>query len=269
AVPMYGTQAEIDGFTIVAGGSRKGPVLFDDFLVSRKVPRDLRVRPLLPQADKKRQFRFAAVGDPQFGFGGGGLEYDAEKLRIAIREINDSGAALSILLGDYAHKAEETRESFELLAKVTKRLAGPCHAVRGNHDPVDLYRKHVQKKLDYSFKHKGVRFVMIDAPGKVGLSADQLSWIESELREADRAGEEIIVCSHVSAWESNERGRSAYNRIGPGSDRLRALLAKYRVLLYLSGHYHRGFWHHEEKGTHFLILGGTALVHGGPLGWCV
>ncbi|MGZ0170541.1 MAG: hypothetical protein ACKVHE_13360 [Planctomycetales bacterium] len=45
-------------------------------------------------------------------------------------------------------------------------------------------------------------------------------------------------------------------------------MKKHKVLLSLSGHYHRALWHGHEEETHYLTLGGTALVKGGGVAWC-
>lgn len=249
------------------GGTPEDPALVDELAVSREAPGGFTEPRLLPEPEDGILFRFAGIGDPQLGFGG----YDTDKVRfgLAVDQVNRAGAELSLVLGDMVHQKDDAKV-YEDLASLAAGLDAPACFVRGNHEEMDLFRKYFSEREYYSLVHGGVRFVVIDAIGnQSGLSEEQLAWIEAEFRAASAAGEEIVISLHVSPWQDNERGRGKYNQIGPGRDRLRELMKEHEVLLCLSGHYHRGLWHGEEEKTHYLVLGGTALVKGGALGWCL
>lgn len=265
-VPMC-ASGPLTHLHISGGGTTKHPALLDDISLTRSAPKGRQLRALLPEPKKDHSFRFAVVGDPQLGFGG--IEPDKLKFRQAVKQINESKAELTIVPGDMVHPKNE-EDLYKSLKTLGEGLAGPVYYVRGNHERIDYYKKYFQKDLDYSFTHKGVRFVFIDAEGNhKGLTQEQLRWIESEFKLADTKKEEIVIVLHVSPWQKNERGRGKYNQIGKGRDELRALMKKYKVLLSLSGHYHRGLWHQREEETHYFVLPGTALVKIGRLGWCI
>ena len=243
------------------------PAFLDDLAIGRSAPEGFHAPRLLPEPEQGLLFRFAAIGDPQLGFGG--YQTDQVRYRLAARQINRSESALTLVLGDMVHTNRD-EQAYRDLVKLEQSFDKPVHYVRGNHEDLDLFKKHFHPESNYSFVHNGFRFVVIDAIGKqLGLAEKQLEWIEREFKQANGNREEIVLSLHVSPWEDNEKGRGNYNKIGPGRDELRALMKKYRVLLSLSGHYHRGLWHQREDETHYLVLPGTALVSAGAHGWCL
>lgn len=248
-------------------GAPGDPALIDNLLVSRSAPSGFSDPQLLPEPEDGLIFRFAATGDPQLGFTS--IETDKARFAHATDQINRSGAELTLMLGDMVH-FKDNLDAYTSMQELVKRFDKPYHYVRGNHEVPELFLKYFYRKLHYSVVHEGIRFVVIDAEGNhVGMSDEQLDWIESEFIAAETAEEDIVIALHVSPWENNERGRGKYNQIGKGRDRLRELMKKHKVLLSLSGHYHRALWHAREEETHYLTLGGTALVKAGGVAWCM
>lgn len=261
------TSEPIDHVFIGLGGTAESPARLDDLRITRQAPAGRTMRPLLPKPEAGLQFRMAVIGDPQLGFGG----YDADMARFAqaVEQVNRSGAELTLIMGDMVHDNDD-EQSYRDLKTLAGKLKSPAYYVRGNHEQLSLYQKHFHPQADFAFTHQGWRFVFLDAIGnQVGLSDEQLQLVEKEFGEATQRGEEIVLCLHVSPWQDNDRGRGPYNQIGPGRDALIELLHKHQVLLCLSGHYHRGLWHHQEKQTHYMVFGGTAQVRFGWLGWCL
>ena len=261
------SREPIDHIFLGLGGTANSPARVDDLRISRQPPEGRSLRALLPEPEEGLQFRLAITGDPQLGFGG----YDADKARFAqaVEQINRSGAALTLVLGDMVHDADD-ENVYRDLKDLAGNLKSPVYFVRGNHERLPLYQKHFHPKADFAFTHQDWRFVFLDAIGnQSGLTDQQLGFVEEQFSQASKAGEELVLCLHVSPWEDNERGRSVYNQIGAGRDRLVELIDKHRVLLCLSGHYHRGFWRHQQQATQYMVLGGTAVVRGGWQGWCL
>lgn len=264
-LPLCASES-VDQVFLGFGGSAESPARVDDLQISRQAPPGRKMRQLLPEPEPGLQFRMAVIGDPQLGFGG----YDSDKARFAqaVEQVNRSGAELTLIMGDMVHDADD-EQAYRDLKEIADGLDSPVYYVRGNHERLPLYHKYFHPKADLSFVHQGWRFVFLDAIGnQSGLSEAQLRFVEQEFDKAAREKEEIVLCLHVSPWQDNERGRGRYNQIGPGRDRLIDLINKHRVLFCLSGHYHRGLWRHQERNTHYMVFGGTALVKGGWLGWC-
>lgn len=260
------SEAPFSQIHIGLAGAPDDPALIDNLTVSRSAPKGFSDPELLPSPADDLIFRFAATGDPQLGFTS--IETDKARFAHATDQINRSGAELTLMLGDMVHFKDDLG-AYTSMQELVKRFDKSYHYVRGNHEVPELFMKYFFRELHYSVVHHGIRFVIIDAEGNhVGMSDEQLDWIESEFVAAEKAGEDIVIALHVSPWENNERGRGKYNQIGKGRERLRELMKKHKVLLSLSGHYHRGLWHAREEETHYLTLGGTALVKQGGVAWC-
>ncbi len=260
------SQAPLTQLHVGIAGTANDPAVIDNLTVSRDAPEGFMDPALLPAPEDDLIFRFAAIGDPQLGFTS--IETDKARFAHATQQINRAGADLTLMLGDMVHVKTDF-DAYEAMKKLVKGFDKPYHYVRGNHEIPELFLRYFYRDLHYSVVHGGVRFVIIDAEGNhVGMSEKQLDWIESEFIAAEKGGEEIVIALHVSPWQNNERGQGKYNQIGKGRERLRELMKRHKVLLSLSGHYHRALWHAREEETHYLTLGGTALVKGGSTGWC-
>ena len=248
-------------------GNAESPALLDDLYVGRQTPEGMQAPDLLPKPEDDLVFRFAAIGDPQLGFAG--YKTDMERFRMAVNQVNRSGAELSLILGDMVH-VNKNEQAYQDLAALAKGLDAPHYYIRGNHEEMDLFKKYFNEESNYAFVHKGIRFVVLDAIGNhAGLTEDQLTFVENEFSAATKAGEDIILAVHVSPWQNNSRGRGKYNQIGEGRDRLRELMKEHQVILSLSGHLHTGLWGAKEEETQYFVLPGTALAKTGPVSWCV
>jgi 3',5'-cyclic AMP phosphodiesterase CpdA len=118
-------------------------------------------------APGKVLFRIAILGDLHIGSPAG------EPLaRAAIRDINQSGAALVIQLGDITDHGD--RDEFELAATVLAELDLPCVTMMGNHDVFSLKEKRLSGREYYPqafgrapdgvlAEHEGVRIAVLDS----------------------------------------------------------------------------------------------------------
>ena len=261
------SREPIDHVFLGLGGTPDDPARIDELTVSRSAPDGREARDLLPSPEANLQFRMAVIGDPQLGFS----DYAADVIRFkqTVEQVNRSGAELTLIMGDMVHD-NDNEQAYRDLKGMAEQLKSPVYFVRGNHERLDLYQKHFHPQSDFAFKHQGWRFVFLDAIGNQrGLTEKQLQFVEREFEQATAAGEEIVLCLHVSPWQDNEKGRGAYNQVGQGRDRLVELLDEHQALFCLSGHYHRGLWHHQEEATHYMVFGGTAQVKQGWLSWCI
>ncbi|HNQ34532.1 MAG TPA: metallophosphoesterase [bacterium] len=245
---------------------RKWPIAFGCLLLAAFL---FRAGPVLAQAGPGHLFRFAAMGDPQPGLDNpGNYGTHLNQFKRAIRQVNESGAEFTIILGDLVNNGQVDTE-YENIAAAAKSFGKPWYPVRGNHDAPEKFKQYFKSELNYSFEHKDFRFVMLDAVGgQEELTVEQLAWVEKEFQAAKTKKQEIVVCTHVSAWDKNPRGASPYMQIGPESKaKLKELYKKYDALLMLSGHYHRGPWYAQEEGMNYLVLPGPAMPRGSPSSW--
>lgn len=86
--------------------------------------------------------------------------------------------------------------------------------------------------------NEGTRVLMLDANTlhhPCGLSDATLDWVETQLRQADRDGQQVLAACHQNLFQ--------HTMFGPGyvlngAEKLAALLEKHAVPLFLSGHLH-------------------------------
>ena len=116
-------------------------------------------------------FRFAILGDLHVGSPSG-----EAMARAAISDINDSGAELTIQLGDLADHGK--RDEFERAAKVMSELTMPWEVVIGNHDMYsteeerlagrEYFTEYFNRPPDgHMIEHGGHRFVLLDSAEEV------------------------------------------------------------------------------------------------------
>ncbi len=84
----------------------------------------------------------------------------------------------------------------------------------------------------------GRRIILLDTNSFSynALPEESLGWLEKELKAAKRAGGEVITVSHQNLLVHNPLFRFGYQLMD--AETLEALLAKYGVLVHLSGHMH-------------------------------
>ena len=113
---------------------------------------------LLPAAKGVAPLRFVIVSDTHLGRKD---NHSAERnWRKAISEINATDAEFVLHLGDVVDRGREAQysvytESRELLKK-------PIHEIPGNHDPVDLFERHIVRPIDRFVDYGGVRFLLFN-----------------------------------------------------------------------------------------------------------
>ena len=115
-------------------------------------------------------FRFAILGDLHIGSPSG-----EAMARAAIADINESGADLTIQLGDLTDHG--TRDEFARAVKEMGALAMPWEVVTGNHDVYsteeerlsgrEYFTEHFRPPDGRMIEHKGHRFVMLDSAEEI------------------------------------------------------------------------------------------------------
>lgn len=103
------------------------------------------------------------------------------------------------------------------------------------------------------------RVLMLDADTLhdfCGLSADTMSWIEEQLRLAQEQGQEVLAACHQNLFQ-HSMFRAGY--VIDGTEELAALLEKYGVPLFLSGHMH--IQHIQTEGA-VTEIAASALIMG-------
>jgi len=202
-------------------------------------------------------FIFAVVSDTHLGKGGDG---PAKVLAQVVREINDSPAEFTLFLGDLVDTGAKNEPLYAEWLKLAKGLKKPFHAIPGNHDPVEFFRKHIRAETDYAFDHKGHRFVLLndtEADSHDGaVTPEQLKWLTQQVDDAAAKKLRVVLCAHIAAHPNKHPDVGWWVR--KGEKELDALLMARGgdvVVAFLSGHFHCGLrgWS-DRGGAHEIVF---------------
>lgn len=127
------------------------------------------------------------------------------------------------------------------------------------HNPGVEFIDKSQFPFFYTFKHKDIFFMAWDGSTH-RIPADKMAWVEKALAspEAQQAKMRILL-SHLPLYAVAE-GRNKFGAVMADADELRAMLEKYNVHTYISGHQHAYYPGHRGK----LQLLHMGLMGSGP-----
>lgn len=195
------------------------------------------------------ELSFIQISDSHMGFDKAANPDVVATLQVAVDRINAAPLRPEFLLhtGDISHLSKSTEfDTVEQMLKGAK--AGQEFYVPGEHDVLgddgkqylDRFGKGSAGGGWYSFNHKGVHFVglvnvlNLKAGGLGALGADQLSWLENDVK-ALASSVPVVVFAHIPLW-------SVYPDWGWGTDdsaQALALLKRFGSVTVLNGHIHQ------------------------------
>jgi 3',5'-cyclic AMP phosphodiesterase CpdA len=159
-------------------------------------------------------------------------------------EIAGAEGDVVLHLGDVVDGGREPQYAVYLEGR--KAIRKPVHEIPGNHDPQELFARHIRKAVDTAFDHKGVRFVLFNNSRFEShdgfISPDQMKWIDGQCSAAAKAGLFVILCTHVPVHTNKNPDRGWYVKPESGQTEFYKLVERHRdrVLALLHGHFHNG-----------------------------
>lgn len=210
----------------------------------------------LPRAENG--FRFAVIGDSGTG---GSAQRGIGRLMAKYREAFPFDTVL--MLGDNLYGSEDAEDYEEKFEEPYRELldAGvKFYASLGNHDePNQRFYKpfNMNERRFYTFQPaEGIRFFALDS---TYMSAEQLEWLEKELRESDSNWKFCFF--HHPIYSSGRRH---------GSDEelrevLEPLFVKYGVDAVFSGHEHFYERLQPQQGVAYFISGAAGKLRRGNI----
>jgi 3',5'-cyclic-AMP phosphodiesterase len=196
-----------------------------------------------------RELSFVQISDSHIGFGKPANPDVVGTLQAAIDKINALPVPPAFVLhtGDLTHLSKPSE--FDTLAEALKGLkTGQVFYVPGEHDVLDdnggmyleRYGKGTRGAGWYSFDHRGVHFaglvnvVNLKAGGLGNLGAEQLEWLEDDLRGLPNSTP-VVVFAHIPLW-------AVYPEWGWGTDdgaQALSYLRRFGSAAVLNGHIHQ------------------------------
>jgi len=201
------------------------------------------------QAAPETGFSFVQISDSHIGFSKPANPDATATLQEAVTKIAAMPQKPSFLIhtGDITHLSKP--KEFDDAAQVISSLKIDGHYVPGEHDYIDegrgkayleRYGKDTKGAGWYSFDQAGVHFIglvnVVDlkAGGLGNLGAEQLAWLEADLKSRS-ASQPIVVFSHIPLW-------IVYQEWGWGTDdgaQALSLLKRFGSVTVLNGHIHQ------------------------------
>jgi 3',5'-cyclic AMP phosphodiesterase CpdA len=197
----------------------------------------------------KGELSFAQISDSHMGFNKPANTDVVSTLKAAVDKLNALPTPPEFLLhtGDISHLSRP--EEFDTVDQILKSaVAKDVFFVPGEHDVIgddgkqylERYGKNSQGAGWYSFDKKGVHFVglvnvlNLKAGGLGSLGAEQLDWIEKDLKPLSTSTP-IIVFAHIPLW-------SVYPDWGWGTEdsaQVLTMLKRFGSATVLNGHIHQ------------------------------
>jgi 3',5'-cyclic AMP phosphodiesterase CpdA len=194
-------------------------------------------------------FTFMQISDSHVGFDRPANPNVLSTLEVAINKVKavPTKPAFMIHTGDISHLSKPSE--FDDAERIISQARLDVHYVPGEHDVIDentgkLYMERYGRGTKgagwYSFDANGVHFVglvnvvNLKAGGLGNLGADQLAWLEDDLK-GKTDSTPIVVFAHIPLWV-------VYPQWGWGTDdgeRVLGLLKRFGSVTVLNGHIHQ------------------------------
>jgi hypothetical protein len=228
-----------------------------------------------------QDFFFVQLSDTHWGFEGPKVNPDAKvTLKKAVAEVNSlqQKPDFIVFTGDLTHTTDDPKVRRERMKQFQEIANGlnvkTVHYMAGEHD-ASLDRGEAYQelfgKLNYTFDHKGVHFIVIDNvsdPGAI-VGEAQLKWIKDDL-DKQKPDARIVVLTHrplfdlYPSWDWATRDGAAV---------IEALMPHKNVMV-LYGHIHQEnthmtehIAHHSAKSLIFPLPAPGSVPKKGPIPW--
>jgi calcineurin-like phosphoesterase family protein len=185
-----------------------------------------------------------------------------EKTAAALRE---APGDLVLHLGDVVDGGREAQ--YPVYLNTREKIGKPVYEIPGNHDPSELFQKHLRRQIDTAIDHHWLKILLLGNAHTDShdgfLTDEQNAWIAKQCEAAAQAGQFVIVCMHVPAHANDHPDRGWYVHPDAGQTKLYETLDEYRdrVLALWHGHFHNGIRGWTDRGPLQETLFPSALYN--------
>jgi len=185
---------------------------------------------------------FIVVSDTHLGYRD--QEHAARLWEKTAAEIAKAKGDVVLHLGDVVDGGRESQ--YPLYLATRKTIGKPVHEIPGNHDPHELFAKHIRKTIDTVVDHHWLRFLLMNnsrTDSHNGFFSDeQIDWIDQQCQDAAKREMFVALCMHVPAHKNLHPDRGWYVKPDNGQTKLYETLRRHedRVVALMHGHFHNG-----------------------------
>ncbi|MEQ8791791.1 MAG: metallophosphoesterase [Pirellulaceae bacterium] len=213
---------------------------------------------------RRERLSFIVVSDTHLGYRD--KESAARQWRQTAAEIAEAEGDLVLHLGDVVDGGRE--EQYPIYLEARQRIGKPVHEIPGNHDPAELFAKHLRRQIDAVVDHGWLRFLLLNNARRDShdgfLSDEQIAWIDQQCQAAAKDDRLVAICMHVPAHANKHPDRGWYVKPENGQSKLYETLAAHRgtVLALMHGHFHNGIRGWDDHAPVHEICFPSALYNG-------
>jgi predicted phosphodiesterase len=186
--------------------------------------------------------RFLVVSDTHLGYKD--QESAAQQWQRTAAELARAEGQFVLHLGDVVDGGREAQ--YPKYVEIRQAIGKTVHEIPGNHDPAELFERHVRKPIDTVVKHEWLRVLLLNNSRPEShdgfLSPAQLAWMDAQCADAAKADQFVIIGMHVPVHENRHPDRGWYVKKEHGQAEFYALAQRHarRLLAVFHGHFHNG-----------------------------
>lgn len=195
-----------------------------------------------PAKVERKPLRFLIVTDTHLGYRD--QPSATQQWQRTVDEMKKTDGSFVLHLGDIVDGGREAE--YPNYMKIRQSLDKPVHEIPGNHDPAELFQRHVRKSLDTAFEHEWLRVLLLSNARPEShdgfLSGNQLDWLEQQCVDATKADQYVLVGMHVPVHDNRHPDRGWHVKKEHGQAEFYALARRHsqRLLAVVHGHFHNG-----------------------------
>lgn len=212
----------------------------------------------------RKRLSFIVVSDTHLGYRDS--DSAARQWEKTAAEIAAADGDLVVHLGDVVDGGRE--EQYPIYLKTRETIGKPVYEIPGNHDPADMFARHIRRRIDTVVDHGWLRLLLLGNARREShdgfLSDEQIDWIDGQCRRAERDNRLVALCMHVPAHANKHPDRGWYVKPEHGQTKLYQTLTRYRarVVALLHGHFHNGIRGWDDRAPLHEICFPSALYNG-------
>ncbi len=215
------------------------------------------------RAAERKPLSFLVVSDTHLGY------RDQESARQQWEKTAKALAAARgefvLHLGDVVDGGREAQYPVYLETRAT--ISKPVHEIPGNHDPHELFSKHIRTTVDMAFDHEWLRVILIGNARPDShdgfITIAQLKWLDEQLQEVRASGRRAILGMHVPAHRNVHPDRGWFVKPQDGQRDLYELIDRHKaiVIALFHGHFHNGLRGWDDRAPIHEICFPSALYN--------